>query len=182
MNTRLQTLLFSSIASCALPALVACSDSASSDTGTAADAAVARDTGPSGNDATGGTDTGPRDTGAGDTGVTGAVFVAMLNGTQETPSVSTAATGSGTFVLSGNTLSYRVTHTVAGGTAAHIHEGAVGVMGGIIFPFTPFSSDMQGTLTLTAAQVATLRAGGYYANVHSGRYPGGEIRGQILPQ
>ena len=33
--------------------------------------------------------------------------------------------------------------------------------------------------TLTPAQLATMRAGGFYFNVHSPTFTGGEIRGQI---
>lgn len=70
------------------------------------------------------------------------------------------------------------------GTMAHIHEGAVGVSGPIIFPMTESyagSGAWSTAATLSEAQLATLRAGNYYFNVHSTAYPGGEIRGQIRP-
>ncbi|MGQ2979031.1 MAG: CHRD domain-containing protein, partial [Polaromonas sp.] len=38
---------------------------------------------------------------------------------------------------------------------------------------------MSGQATLTAAQMADLLAGKWYANIHTARYPGGEIRGQM---
>jgi len=69
------------------------------------------------------------------------------------------------------------------GTAAHIHEGAVGVAGPVIFPLTettPGSGKWGTSVVLTDAQLATLKAGGYYFNVHSAAFPDGEIRGQIL--
>jgi hypothetical protein len=37
------------------------------------------------------------------------------------------------------------------------------------------------TFAITPAQVAQLEAGMMYFNVHNAEFPGGEIRGQILP-
>ncbi|MDP1566904.1 MAG: CHRD domain-containing protein, partial [Polaromonas sp.] len=41
------------------------------------------------------------------------------------------------------------------------------------------TSPMSGQATLTAAQMADLLGGKWYANIHTARYPGGEIRGQM---
>jgi hypothetical protein len=82
-----------------------------------------------------------------------------------------------------NTLSYNI--TVQGLTgpalASHIHEGAVGVAGGIIINFTKTSDTaFSGTTApLTADQVTKLFSGAYYVNVHTATNPAGEIRGQI---
>ena len=71
--------------------------------------------------------------------------------------------------------------------SAHIHGPAVaGVNGPIIFPMAGVSSTTTGSITtqtfsITPAQVAQLRAGLFYFNVHSTNFPNGEIRGQILP-
>ena len=109
-------------------------------------------------------------------------YGATLGGNQETPVVSTTAKGTASLTLdaTGTTLTYHVTHNVAGGTASHIHIGNAGEAGAVLFPLTPFSSDMSGAITVTAAQVTDLEAGRYYVNVHSTLNPGGEIRGQIL--
>ena len=89
-----------------------------------------------------------------------------------------------TFAVDTTNRSMTASITTAGiaGTMAHIHEGAVGVSGPIIFPMTESyagSGMWSTTVTLTEAQLATLRAGNYYFNVHSAAYPNGDIRGQI---
>jgi hypothetical protein len=68
-------------------------------------------------------------------------------------------------------------------TAAHIHEGAAGVSGGIVV--TLAAPDPSGTSQgCTAADGATMDAiiadpAGYYVNVHNIPYPAGAIRGQL---
>ena len=114
-------------------------------------------------------------------------FKATINGASETPANSSLATGSATFTY--NTVTYILSGTVtyAGivATASHIHKGAVGVAGGVVFPLgsSPYSSPISFTSgALTAAQIADLMAGLYYVNIHSTAFPGGEIRGQLVEQ
>lgn len=115
-------------------------------------------------------------------------YTAALNGSSEVPPNPSAATATGTLTVDTTTRSMTASVTTSGiaGTMAHIHEGAVGVSGPIIFPLVESSYAGSGTWTTTAtltdAQLATLRAGKYYFNVHSMAYPNGEIRGQIKPQ
>ena len=76
-----------------------------------------------------------------------------------------------------------VTHTVVNATMGHIHKGAVGMSGSVVFPFTTFTSPFVYTsAALDAAQEADLAAGLYYINLHSAAFPGGEIRGNITKQ
>jgi hypothetical protein len=81
------------------------------------------------------------------------------------------------------TLNYEVTvHDLTGpALAGHIHEGAPGVPGDIVFPLTKTSdtSFMGTTPALTADQVQKLLSGAYYVNVHTAANLAGEIRGQI---
>jgi hypothetical protein len=66
-------------------------------------------------------------------------------------------------------------------TAAHIHRGAVGVAGPVVYPLATSSfTTLQGQVTLTAADVADLMAGNLYINVHSQTNPDGFARGQLL--
>jgi hypothetical protein len=98
--------------------------------------------------------------------------------------VSAGAGGTATFELEDdNTLTYDVTvHDLTGdAVAGHIHEGAPGVPGGIIFPFTQTGpTTFAGTtVALTADQVQKLLSGAYYVNVHTLTNLAGEIRGQM---
>jgi hypothetical protein len=79
-----------------------------------------------------------------------------------------------------DTVTWTVTHTVAGANAAHIHNGLAFANGPVVFAFAGAASPIMGTSAITATQVADLKAGRYYVNVHSPANPGGEIRGQLL--
>ena len=65
-------------------------------------------------------------------------------------------------------------------TAWHIHKGPADSTGAVVINFgTTFTSPFAFKDTLTEAQVADLKAGLYYVNIHSAKYPNGEIRGQL---
>lgn len=109
-------------------------------------------------------------------------FGAVLQGRQEEPPRPTAATGAGIFSYHypSRTLAYRVEHSVAGASAAHIHGPALpGVNAGIVEGFPGPASPIAGAAALTAEEEQDLFNGLYYVNVHSPTYPGGEIRGQL---
>ena len=112
-------------------------------------------------------------------------FSATLNGAAEVPATPSTATGSATATYNDNTNILTVTTTYTGMTvsAAHIHKGAVGVAGDVVFPITDLLSPMVLTTTaLTAEQEADLKANLYYINLHSATYATGEIRGQLIKQ
>jgi hypothetical protein len=92
-----------------------------------------------------------------------------------------AAAGSAALVLNaaGTTVSYTGVLNGLTPTAAHVHQGDVGVAGPVAYTlmFTPTS--LGGTITVTPGYVAIANAGGYYVNVHTATNPGGELRGQI---
>jgi hypothetical protein len=136
-------------------------------------------------------------------------FRARLTGFQEVPTNSTAGRGEFQAKLdsSGTQLSYELEYSgLEGGTAtaAHVHIGARGTNGGVMFflcggggkPACPaVAGRVTGVVTMAdilgpAAQgialgefgeaLRTMRAGVAYANVHTTpMWPGGEIRGQI---
>ena len=113
-------------------------------------------------------------------------YVAVLNASTEVPPNPTAGTGSATVSYDSGTRLMTVSATTTGvpGVAGHVHEAPVGVNGPIIFHLTETSpgSGVWGTaVALNDAQLATLRAGNYYINIHTVVYPDGQIRGQINP-
>ena len=66
-------------------------------------------------------------------------------------------------------------------TASHIHRGAIGVNGPIVHPLSTVGfTQVAGSITLSADDVADLEAGRYYLNVHSTANPGGFARAQLI--
>lgn len=109
----------------------------------------------------------------------------ILNGNQEVPPVSTAATGSGTIrVLMDRSVSGSVMTSGVAGTAAHIHLGAPGQNGPVIIPLNRTADNawsVPASIRLNDTQYEAFRLGNLYVNVHSAANPGGEIRGQLTP-
>jgi hypothetical protein len=110
----------------------------------------------------------------------GTVFIATLRGSQEIPPTNSTALGTATLTLSDNGKSALVTYDVKGllGTesGAHIHGPAkVTESAEVLFPLTGPST----IITLNDTQLKDLRSGLYYVNVHSDKFPAGEVRGQL---
>jgi len=135
-------------------------------------------------------------------------FKAELNGFNETPSVSSTGWGTfEAKLVDDTTLHYVFTYGgLEGGNSlfAHVHFGTRYVAGGVSFFLCGGSTkptpcpNVEGTVEgdVTAADVIGpnnqgiepgsfaeilrgMRAGTAYANIHTTRWPGGEIRGQI---
>lgn len=114
------------------------------------------------------------------------VFAAQLSAAQELPTNASTATGNGVIALDPGTKAFTARLTLSGisAVAAHIHTGAIGANGAVIFPLTETATGSgvwvsAAGATMTDAQVASLTSGGLYFNAHSAGFPGGEIRGQI---
>jgi len=106
-----------------------------------------------------------------------------LWGSNEVPPVQTQAYGTGVInIAPDRSVSVVVSVIDMIPTAAHIHEGAAGTNGPVIVPLNRISERAfvapDGT-RLTEAQYAAYKAGNLYVNVHSARYPNGEVRSQI---
>jgi CHRD domain len=135
-------------------------------------------------------------------------FQAHLIGYNEAPSINSPGQADVTISIGNNQLSFQLTYSGLTGnpSAAHVHVGQPGVNGGVSFffcggggkPACPAST--SGTVTGTVAQgdvqaitaqgfnagdlnavIAAMRAGVTYANMHTPAFPGGEIRGQLVP-
>lgn len=107
----------------------------------------------------------------------------VLQGSQEVPPVSTAASGSGVITIRPDrSVSGSITTSGINPTAAHIHEAARGANGPVIVPLVRTDANvwsMPAGAKLTKAQYAAHNAGNLYVNVHSTTNPNGEIRAQI---
>ena len=113
----------------------------------------------------------------------GAISV-KLTGTEEVPPVNVSGSGSGSFrVAEDGTVTGSVTTKDVQGTMAHIHRGAKGTNGPVIVPLDKNGDtySVPAGRKLTPAQLQDLKAGNLYVNVHTNRYKGGEVRGQIQP-
>jgi hypothetical protein len=115
-------------------------------------------------------------------------FHATLSPAQEVPPTASAGTGSATVTLDMGTkvANWSVTYSGLTGPAgaAHIHgPAAPGANAGVVANIgaNGVASPIQGSTTLTDAQIADLVAGKDYINIHTAANKGGEIRGQIVP-
>lgn len=107
-----------------------------------------------------------------------------LNGAAEVPPVTTSATGTGNIAVKPDrTVSGNIMDSGLVPTMAHIHEGAAGENGPVIITLTESANGnfvVPSDAKLTAAQYTSYLAGKLCVNVHSARYPDGEIRAQLL--
>lgn len=106
-----------------------------------------------------------------------------LTGANETPAVTTSATGNvtGTYDKSTKTLTYSITYSGLAPTLGHFHIGAPGTAGpvAITFPYLQ-PAPINGTVVLTDSQAEALLAGNMYANLHTAANGGGEIRANVV--
>lgn len=118
------------------------------------------------------------------------VVPVTLAGQFEVPAVATGGIGTGAFTINRTTGALSGSITVSGlsgpANAAHIHNGFAGINGGIIVPLTadagvPGKFDVPAATVLAGADLANFLAGGMYTNAHTTAFPGGEVRGQIVP-
>lgn len=113
-----------------------------------------------------------------------------LSGLQEAPPVSTDATGFAavTYDPLSNLLSWDVEFADIDTsiTGAHFHgPAALGVNAGVqvnIGAISGLESPLIGSTTITDDQESQLLDGLWYVNIHSTANPGGELRGQVVPE
>jgi hypothetical protein len=117
-------------------------------------------------------------------------FSAKLSGAQMVPPNASTAVGFGTVILNHSetriTISLDFSGLGSNQTAAHIHGPAgPGSEAPVLFNLGSQGATSGSFINLSAAvspgQVAQLRAGKWYFDVHSTKLLHGEIRGQILP-
>ncbi len=120
---------------------------------------------------------------------------ATINAAQENnPANSSPATGTAImlFDVRANTFDLIVSITGMTNTAtnSHIHEAAAGANGGVVTNlgaeavYTRSGSNLTATFrnVTHGGDKLKLLQGGAYFNIHSAQYPGGEVRGQLIPR
>jgi trimeric autotransporter adhesin len=113
-------------------------------------------------------------------------FTVSLSGDQEVPMVDTDSSATATVEIDESLPAFKVTidaSMVDGATAAHVHAGTIGMNGGVAFPLTNEGDGMfmLTSTDLTQGLLNDLMNGKWYLNVHTPTNPGGEVRGQIVP-
>jgi hypothetical protein len=115
---------------------------------------------------------------------------ATLSGSQEVPTKGNpAASGKAEITISSTKgLCYSITLKKVSGPpqAGHIHRGKKGKAGPIFVdlftkPKTPKKGKISGCVSSTKAQQRAIKAkpADFYVNVHTKKYPNGEVRGQL---
>ena len=123
-------------------------------------------------------------------GAGGGVATTTLTGANVVPPNASTGTGMATVTLDPTETSIKVdvTFSLLTGTttAAHIHgPAAAGTNAAVVFTFAGFPLGVtsgtfsQASIPITATQVADLKAGLYYIDIHTSIFPGGELRGQL---
>ena len=118
-------------------------------------------------------------------------IAAFLSGGGEVPANDSPAKGlmEGTFDTDTNTLTWKVTYSGLSGPAiaAHFH-GPVSYLGLTAEENAPIqvgtpgdlASPFHGIAQISADQAKDLKDGRWYFNVHSKKFPAGEIRGPVI--
>jgi len=109
-------------------------------------------------------------------------FKADLKGSSQVPPVDSPGTGAAQVVAdtAAKTLSWTITYSGLTGDpkAAHFH-GPAGPAENAPPVITISDKIQSGSAELTDQQLADLEAGKWYINIHTAKFPDGEIRGQV---
>jgi CHRD domain len=113
-------------------------------------------------------------------------FTVHMTGPQEVPKGSPTGTGTFRYQLLPSTkqVCYSLTWSNIGGTAlsSHIHKGARGKSGPVVIPLSSIAPvKHSGCVKAAKSLIQAIGAhpSRYYVNVHTAKYPGGAIRGQL---
>lgn len=116
----------------------------------------------------------------------GGVPAIPLNTAQETTGSNTGASGFFSYEIDGNQLCYTMTarNLSVPATAAHVHVAPRNTPGPVVIALTVgtgTSWNVQGCASADPALLAEIEQNprGYYINVHTPTFPGGEVRGQL---
>jgi hypothetical protein len=111
-----------------------------------------------------------------------------LSGAQSVPAVVTTGAARAAITVDPENLAVTVhvtTENLATADAAHVHVGAEGVNGPVVFALSQDTDDATHWFataeTVTEDQLTDYRDNLWYVNVHTPANPDGEVRGQFIP-
>ena len=111
---------------------------------------------------------------------------AEMTGPEEVPPGDPDGTGEAEFLLvqrQGKVCFELTVENIEPATAAHIHVGGPGEVGGVVVPLTPpTDGSSEGCVTgIDPELIKDIRQnpGDYYVNVHNDDHPPGAVRGQL---
>lgn len=115
------------------------------------------------------------------------LLFAELRGSNEVPATGSTVVGAALITIDNNNqLTFEINAPgIVSPTASHIHDGAAGTNAGVLIGFTPtatFSNGrLRGAISVPPTDAANIKANpaGFYVNVHTTAFGGGEIRGQL---
>ncbi|HUR59004.1 MAG TPA: CHRD domain-containing protein [Opitutaceae bacterium] len=119
---------------------------------------------------------------------------ATINAAQENPATTSPATGTAIMLYDIGTNTFDLMVSITGmantATASHIHEAVAGANGPVVTGLGAEAvyTRTGNTLTATFRNVTHLGDklklinGSSYYNIHSAQFPGGEVRGQLIPR
>ena len=111
-------------------------------------------------------------------------FVSTLLGSNEVANGDPDGSGAGSITIDPVTgaVNWQLsTANVAVATLAHIHRGAAGSNGPVVFDFSAQFSG-SGVMSLALAAEILANPAGFYFNIHTAAHPGGAVRGQLSLQ
>ena len=119
---------------------------------------------------------------------------ATISQSQEVPATGAPGTGTAIMFYDVGTNKFDLIVSITGMTniasASHIHEAAMGANGGVVTNLGGEAVYTRSGNTLTATfrgithggdRLKLIQGGAYY-NIHSAQFPGGEVRGQLIPR
>lgn len=118
-------------------------------------------------------------------------YIALINGLQEVPAVTTTAMGSGIVSIDAMETNAHYMFVVNGLTGpiggAHFHTAAAGANGAVVYDLSPSFGKMgtsdtafgYWTMGFTATNAQQFKTGQIYINIHTAANMNGEIRGQV---
>ena len=114
-------------------------------------------------------------------------YKATLQGANEVPANDSPAIGEALAVFDTQSREFEWTVTYSNTTGpligAHFHgPAAQGANAGVLIPMVVADSEISGKTVLSEEQVGFLEAGSIYANLHTEKFPGGELRGNLVAE